>query len=353
MGIMPETNDILEIANICHQLDGYAAETYELLASLSESEDLRQFWVSMRDDEKDHMDIWSRIAAFAREGILPDVFDDPRLMRNELARMVTRVRELKQTVIENPTTATMFTTAYRLEFYLMHPAFERLFALMETLDAGYAAEDMYEAHIEKFTTYLRKYGEDTPELELLGETLFRLWVENRKLAVLSSTDELTGLLNRRGFYQATLPLLHLAQRNGNHVSFMICDLDDFKKVNDDYGHQAGDRVLRLVARVLRESVRASDVVGRYGGEEFIICFSTIGKNSVIRLAEKIRTAVTSSTAGDIPVTISVGIAGAKLGKDVEAGMEKLISRADGYMYQAKSKGKNQVASDFGHLESFG
>ncbi|MHB1382486.1 MAG: GGDEF domain-containing protein, partial [Thermoleophilia bacterium] len=174
-----------------------------------------------------------------------------------------------------------------------------------------------------------------------------------KLAILSTTDELTGLLNRRGFFQSIKPLLHLAQRNGNHVSFLICDLDDFKKVNDTHGHQAGDRVLKQVANVLKSNVRASDVVGRYGGEEFVICFSTIGKNSVIRMAEKIRESVRSETAGDIPVTISIGIAGSKLGQDVDTDMEKLIRRADDYLYQAKNKGKNQVQSDFSHLESFG
>lgn len=350
---MPDSNHILAITNLCYRIDEVAFDFYEGMATLATEEDLRQFWVSMRDDERDHMDIWNRISAFAEDGILPDVFADPVREAEELSKVLDKVGKLKESVEQGPTVASMFTAAYRLEFYLMHPAFEKLFNLMETLDAGYAAEDMYEAHLEKFTVYLKKYGSDTPELDLLGETLFRLWTENRKLAILSTTDELTGLLNRRGFFQSIKPLLHLAQRNGNHVSFLICDLDDFKKVNDTHGHQAGDRVLKQVAEVLKSSVRASDVVGRYGGEEFIICFSTIGKNSVIRMAEKIRESVRSETAGDIPVTISIGIAGSKLGNDVEVDMEKLINRADSYLYQAKSKGKNQVRSDFSHLESFG
>lgn len=353
---MPESKHILDIANICFELDRRAARIYEALAGLCETdelEELRQFWVSMRDDEKDHMDIWQRIASFAEQGILPQVFADPEREKEELEDILAKMDGVESVVRENPSIANMFTAAYRLEFYLMHPAFEKLFNLMETIDAGYAAEDMYETHLDKFTHYLKKYGKQTPELDLLGETLFRLWTENRKLAILSSTDELTGLLNRRGFYQAVKPLLHLAQRNGNHVSFMICDIDDFKKVNDASGHQAGDRVLKQVSGILRDNVRASDVVGRYGGEEFIICFSTIGKNSVIRLAEKIREAVKDETAADVPVTISIGIAGAKLSQEVETDMEKLISRADGFMYQAKSRGKNQVMSDLSHLESFG
>lgn len=350
---MPDSNHILAIANLCYKIDEVASDFYEGMATLAEKDDLRQFWVSMRDDERDHMDIWNRISAFAEDGILPDVFADPARETEELAMILDKVGGLKSSVEQNPTIASMFTAAYRLEFYLMHPAFEKLFNLMETLDAGYAAEDMYEAHLEKFTVYLKKYGADTPELDLLGETLFRLWTENRKLAILSTTDEITGLLNRRGFFQSIKPLLHLAQRNGNHVSFLICDLDDFKKVNDTHGHQAGDRVLKQVANVLKSNVRASDVVGRYGGEEFVICFSTIGKNSVIRMAEKIRESVRSETAGDIPVTISIGIAGSKLGQDVDTDMEKLIRRADDYLYQAKNKGKNQVQSDFSHLESFG
>ncbi|RJQ42572.1 MAG: GGDEF domain-containing protein [Gaiellales bacterium] len=353
---MAEKNHLYNIATLCHQLDERAARVYEELATLCEDDDreeLRQFWVSMRDDEKDHMDVWDRIATFAEEGILPEIFGDPVSEKKELDEIFAKIAGIEDAVIEDPTVANMFTTAYRLEFYLMHPVFEQLFNLMETLDAGYAAEDLYESHLTKFIHYLKKYGKQTPELDLLGETLFRLWSENRKLAVLSSTDELTGLLNRRGFYQAVKPLLHLAQRNGNHVSFMICDLDDFKKVNDSHGHQAGDRVLRRVATVLEQSVRASDVVGRYGGEEFIICFSTIGKSSVIRLAEKIREAVRKETAGDIPVTISIGVAGAKLGIDVDADMDKLIGRADSFMLDAKSKGKDQVMSELSQLEPYG
>jgi diguanylate cyclase (GGDEF)-like protein len=350
---MTDNNYTLDIANLCYEIDSRAVKIYEELAGASESDDLRQFWVSMRDDEKDHMDIWKRVASFAAEGILPEVFADPAQEKEELEEILGKVDELLEKYDGSPSIPNMFTLAYRLEFYAMHPAFEKLFGLMESLDAGYKAEDIYESHVTKFIHYLRKYGADTPELDLLGETLFRLWGENRKLAVLSSTDELTGLYNRRGFFHAVKPLLHLAQRNGNHVSFMVCDLDDFKKINDTHGHQVGDTVLKQVATIMSDNIRASDVVGRYGGEEFIICFSTISKNSVIRLAEKIREAVKSETSDDIPVTISVGIAGSKLEQDIDDGMSKLIQRADGYMYQAKAKGKNQVMSDFSHLESFG
>jgi diguanylate cyclase (GGDEF)-like protein len=350
---MTERNYTLDIANICYDIDSRAAVIYQELASLTEDEDLKRFWLSMSDDEKDHMDVWRRIASFAEEGILPEVFTDPAREKEELEIIRHKVDSLLERFDHSPSIANMFTLAYRLEFYVMHPAFEKLFGLMETLDAGYRAEHIYEAHMEKFTFALKKYGADTPELDLLGETLFRLWGENRKLAVLSSTDELTGLNNRRGFFNAAKPLLHLAQRNGNHVSFIICDLDDFKKINDTYGHQAGDRILKQVASIMQANVRASDIIGRYGGEEFIICFSTIGKNSVLRLAENIREAVGKETIDDIPVTISIGIAGSKLGIDVETDMDELIRKADSHMYLAKAKGKNQVMSDFSHLESIG
>jgi diguanylate cyclase (GGDEF)-like protein len=128
------------------------------------------------------------------------------------------------------------------------------------------------------------YGKASPVIELLGETLKSLWRKNRYLARQISQDELTGIFNRRGFFNAAKPLLYLSQRTQKEVGVMMLDIDDFKKLNDTHGHQAGDEILKITARSMRNSVRASDIVGRFGGEEFIIFFSSINKRSVFQIA---------------------------------------------------------------------
>ena len=190
---------------------------------------------------------------------------------------------------------------------------------------------------------LLRNGEGAPEIEMLGETLQLLWKKNRELVRQLSLDELTGIYNRRGFFNAAKPFLHLARRNRQAVGFMMLDIDDFKIVNDTLGHQKGDEALRSTARILQRGVRASDILGRYGGEEFIIFFSSVRKDSTFQLAEKIRIVVEKEMADHIPLTVSIGISAGELGEKVEEGMMLLIKEADNCLYSAKNSGKNRVS----------
>jgi diguanylate cyclase (GGDEF)-like protein len=159
---------------------------------------------------------------------------------------------------------------------------------------------------------------------------------------MSMTDALTGLLNRYGLQRALQRELSEARRYARPLSCLLLDIDFFKAVNDTYGHAVGDVALMQAARALTESVRGSDVVCRYGGEEFLVLAPETAASGARALAEKIRQAVASRLFGDgartFPLTLSVGVAELR---DSESGND-MIARADEALYHAKQSGRDRV-----------
>jgi diguanylate cyclase (GGDEF)-like protein len=291
------------------------------------------------------VEFWKRLVELAENRMLPQVFDNPDKTKSELEEINNKVNMLWEQFKNRVNISDSFILAYRMEFYLLHPALATLFHYMKGVETKPNPENTYENHIEKFIDTFRQYGEVTPELELLGETLQSLWKKNRELARKSSLDELTEILNRRGFFDTIKPLVHLSRRNRYPVGIMMTDIDDFKKVNDTYGHQKGDDVLKTIAKVLKSNIRGSDIVGRYGGEEFIIFFYGADKEVMYYIADTIRKIIEEDTRNDIPVTVSIGISQGLLDSGVEDTIMTLIGTADACLYRAKGEGKNRVVMD--------
>ena len=171
------------------------------------------------------------------------------------------------------------------------------------------------------------------------------WTINRyqsKLEVLATTDKLTGLANRQAFDTLMQQALNEARRTGAPMCALLIDIDHFKAVNDRHGHVAGDRLLRNVASVVRKSLRASDIVSRWGGEEFLVLLKNISADRAALIAEKLRNAVEKSEINlgreMASVTISIGSAMYRNGDTAD----QLISRADTALYEAKDQGRNRV-----------
>ena len=157
-------------------------------------------------------------------------------------------------------------------------------------------------------------------------------------------DMLTGLSNRRAITEGLQMAVAQAQRQGHLLSVLLIDIDHFKRINDSYGHQAGDAVLRAVAGTLQSRVRAQDQVGRFGGEEFLVVLPDTGLEGAVTLAQALRAAVESTPAQwgahGIATTISIGVRGGLIsGADTS---ESLVAAADAAMYQAKQGGRNRV-----------
>jgi diguanylate cyclase (GGDEF)-like protein len=157
------------------------------------------------------------------------------------------------------------------------------------------------------------------------------------------TDALTGLLNRYGLQRALAREHAEARRYSRQLACLMIDLDNFKSVNDTYGHSAGDTALQQVATILVEAVRRSDMVFRYGGEEFLALLPETDLDGAVALAEKIREAASARFFGDgqyvFSLTLSVGAANLYNG---ESGND-MIARADLALYHAKEQGRNRVA----------
>jgi diguanylate cyclase (GGDEF)-like protein len=171
---------------------------------------------------------------------------------------------------------------------------------------------------------------------------------NRRIYLLSITDALTGTFNRR-FLMERLPLeIDRVRRHQTPFSVILCDIDHFKKINDAYGHQSGDVVLKDIAAILLQSVRKEvDWVCRYGGEEFLIALRDTPVDSALSLAESIRNRIAAHVSrqdrGPIAVSASFGVAGYQSSSlPADATMDSLMSAADHFLYQSKQSGRNCV-----------
>lgn len=170
--------------------------------------------------------------------------------------------------------------------------------------------------------------------------------KNVLLEKLSVTDELTGLHNRRYFYDHINMHVALAKRHDYHVGCLMIDIDHFKNINDTYGHDVGDEALKGLTQTLKVGIREGEVLARFGGEEFIVCLCRADKTGAIAAAERMRKAVEGANLSNdvnnpLKVTISVGVAnypeeGLKTSDDI-------IKAADKALYYAKNAGRNRVA----------
>jgi diguanylate cyclase (GGDEF)-like protein len=176
----------------------------------------------------------------------------------------------------------------------------------------------------------------------LADSRGKLAASLEQVQQLASHDELTGTLNRRSLMAALERERSRAERNGAPFSIAMIDLDHFKRVNDTYGHAAGDEVLRALAAAVHRTMRTTDVFGRYGGEEFLmILFDTtpaLALKAMTRIGAAVAANNWSAIAPDLSVTLSAGVANHRKGESTG----QLLHRADLALYQAKDSGRNTV-----------
>ncbi|MBB2961425.1 sensor domain-containing diguanylate cyclase [Methylobacterium sp. R2-1] len=187
--------------------------------------------------------------------------------------------------------------------------------------------------------------EATDAVHAAEDRVRRLGADLRAMQVLADTDGLTGLLNRRAFLPLANDAMSYFKRYRRGICVLMIDIDHFKRVNDLYGHAAGDEVIRQVGRIIRDAIRTTDKVARFGGEEFVVLLRETDLQGATLFAERIRQTVAGTVFEPegqcLRATISVGMAGADVADD---DIDHTIERADRALYAAKSGGRNCVRS---------
>ncbi|MGH8806497.1 MAG: GGDEF domain-containing protein, partial [Noviherbaspirillum sp.] len=206
------------------------------------------------------------------------------------------------------------------------------------LSVMYLQQTRHRSHERKKS--LDALGQAHEALEQKHRELQRL---SEDLRVAAITDPLTGAYNRRFFFESVPKIISAANRHHFPFSIITIDVDHFKRINDEYGHAAGDKVLQALTVICKESLREADVFARFGGEEFIMALPNTDADMAKVAAERIRTTVTAHPvdAGGTPIhiTISCGVSQYREG---EPGVEQSLKRADDALYAAKHGGRNQV-----------
>lgn len=188
----------------------------------------------------------------------------------------------------------------------------------------------------------QRYDELLQKVDQMEQETSKARAQMQEEQLRARTDPLTGLPNRAAYEQNLYAEMQRWERYRTTFSMAVGDIDFFKKINDQLGHLAGDRVLRLVARVLRQNLRSTDFIARFGGEEFVILFPSTSAEEALQATEKLRLAIQDcpfNFKGEpVAVTLSFGVAEVTEGDDLES----LFTRADKALYRAKEQGRNQT-----------
>lgn len=192
---------------------------------------------------------------------------------------------------------------------------------------------------------MRMNYRDDPSVLITFNDITRRKALEEELKELATSDSLTGVNNRRHFYELGVAEWQRALRFEQPISVFMLDIDHFKRVNDNHGHSTGDEVIKFVAKVCTEGLRAIDVFGRLGGEEFCALLPNTNKDTAVQVAERLRKKIAAGeiagTQETVRCTVSIGVAGKR---DTDGSLEAMIERADHSLYQAKETGRNQVVS---------
>ena len=198
-------------------------------------------------------------------------------------------------------------------------------------------------------TVRKKEEQDKQQMEALAKQISRLNVELKKVKTKAMTDGLTKAYNREAFDSYIRKIVDQNTIKRSPFSLLMLDIDDFKKINDEYGHQIGDRVLVALVRKCTEFIRDEDFLARYGGEEFVIVLPGASLRNALKKAQRLRKAIagthytTDKEKGgdDLSVTVSIGASSFHKNDSVST----VIDRSDQALYQAKRTGKNRVISE--------
>jgi diguanylate cyclase (GGDEF)-like protein len=336
-----------EILATCVELDTLAVSTYHALSEHCSDADLATVFEQLAHEEETHVGWWQELLDAWDQGLIPDVINDPESLLHELQQVRDDIASSLPEDLSALTPAQMVELAAHLEFFMLDPVFAELLELTEPGRTGHHRE-AYAHHVEQLVGAIERNSSADPLARFLARVLKRALRDNVALAAYATHDPLTGLLNRRGLISHLKQWISWAYRYERPLMVLLIDVDEFKRVNDEHGHAVGDYALECIANALRESTRRSDLIARYGGDEFAIVAPETDAEEYGALVQRILTSVRDIQCpnwdgASVPLAVSVG--GAVLsprGAHSERAIDALLAGADSSLYEAKNSGRDRA-----------
>ncbi len=346
-------NDIGEIVRdileICVELDSLAATTYSAMSEHCSDPELAEVFEQLAIEENSHVGWWLELLEAWSQGLVPDVVTHPDTLVRSLEQVREDVHASLPEDISTLTPAQMIELATQLEFFMLDSVFSDLIELAEPGRTGHH-RDAYTQHITKLVKAIGQAGESDTLARFLSRVLERALRDNVTLSRHATRDTLTGLFNRRGILAHLEQWVSWAHRYEHPLALLLVDVDSFKKINDSYGHPVGDEVLTKVAEALRSSTRDSDLVARYGGDEFAVVAPETKAEDYQAFVDRIMESVRDIDCRDehgVRVLLSVSIGGAVLipheePESAQKTIDSLFAAADTSLYEAKKHGRDRA-----------
>lgn len=331
-----------EILELCVRLDTRAQTTYRELAANCPNAGVATVFEQLAKEEGQHVEWWDQLLQAWKDGLLPDIADEHGMLErlNEVEQSLEAHDPLDCTTMS---TDDMLSLAASLEFYMLDPVFGELIDLMQP-GSTIEHRDAYARHVMRLIETIESNFTANELSGFLARVLRRAYRDQQRLAALATRDQLTGLYNRRGLYSHLTQWLSWSRRYNRPLGIALIDIDRFKQINDAYGHVAGDEALEQVARCLESATRSSDIVGRFGGDEFLVLAPELDMDELTQLLDRIVAMVkgTPLSVDTELVTLTVSAGGAWIRGGGPISPEEAVAAADRSLYAAKEAGRDRA-----------
>ncbi len=333
--------DIEQIVSLCLEIDGQCAEFFQNLAAGAGIAELAGFWTSQAEREKNAAASWYSLLDLVQSDTPLTLFHEPAAVVQELTGEAKNIGKLLARSATSQKPTEQIALAFRLFACKLQPSMlklRRFYGFVRPGDENQPAS----GPVPELIDLMRSLGIAGPELEILGEVVVAMGQQTRDLAADSTRDALTGILNRDGLFCALNTSAFLAKRNGHHTGLLMIDVDQLAGINASRGQQAGDAVLREISRTLGKGLEENDVLGRFGGQKFLVFLPQVAPRGIEPLAEGLRSAVERTLKKSIPATVSIGACGHFFTGDTDNELHHLLTRAEATLQEAKKNGGNCV-----------